>query len=193
MCLWAFLQVIFVWHVQLSVEFPDWQLGEVQLCYAIISICIFETSGGCDGFVPGDKGWWFFKLILLWGWPWKKLPQIFLGCPWAPSTGDLARCHQGWQNRGFNGLIPKQNQSASFLHLPRSVPQIWSMFILNQGIEKMFSLLLVCQDPAPRFCLSPVSTADMPSSGSRRCELGQRTNIVQLFSLLYKKAIAILT
>ena len=41
---------------QLSVEFPEWQLGEVQLQCGIISICIFETSGGCDIFVPGDKG-----------------------------------------------------------------------------------------------------------------------------------------
>lgn len=56
MCLWAFLQDIFVWREWLSVEFPDWQLGEVQLHCGIISICIFEISGGYDIFLSGDKG-----------------------------------------------------------------------------------------------------------------------------------------
>lgn len=45
-----------MWREQLSVEFLDWQLGEVQLHCGIISICIFETSGGYDMFIPGDKG-----------------------------------------------------------------------------------------------------------------------------------------
>lgn len=66
-------------------------------------------------------------------------------------------------------------------------PRYYSMFILKQDIEKIFSLLLMCDDPSPKFSLSPSSAAD-------RYELGQTINIVVLlFSLSYEKTIAILT
>lgn len=65
-------------------------------------------------------------------------------------------------------------------------PRYYSMFILKQDIEKIFSLLLMCDDPSPKFSLSPSSAAD-------RYELGQTINIVVLlFSLSYEKTIAIL-
>lgn len=47
---------IFLSGVNSFVLFPGWQLGEVQLHYAVIFICIFETSGGMTYIQKETKG-----------------------------------------------------------------------------------------------------------------------------------------
>lgn len=55
--MWAFPQDVSECCGWLSVEFPDWQSGEVEWRCDIISNCTFESSGRCNIFVLGDKGW----------------------------------------------------------------------------------------------------------------------------------------
>lgn len=88
---------------------------------------------------------------------------------------------------GFQWKIPREDRLASLPHFKRSTPQIWSIFLSEQGTEKIISLWFRCLDPTARFCFSPVSTADIPDSWRRKCELVQDTNIVVLLLSLFQK------
>lgn len=120
-----------------------------------------------------------------------SLEEVTLILPWVPESPLC--CWPLWTSspeRTEVGFSEKSPEKIDWHHclISRDLPPRFEAFSFQNGeLKKIISLWFRCLDPTARFCFSPVSTADIPDSWRRKCELVQDTNIVVLLLSLFQK------